>query len=349
MSTSTPESLTAALEELEFECQGLEFASAHYDLGKVAELRGQIEDAVQHFERATSYREEPEYLEALGATRLKLGLENEAIAAFERLVRCDDRPETRLKLAEALVNIGGSKCDVTRHLRVAAEEGTSRDPLFYKKLGKLCLAEGLDDVAADILQRGLALAPDDAALSLELARASKVARRYEEAFSHLERTILLEPTNVEAKIVYGDLLLSLGRWNDAVVKYREASELEPKNVAALLGEADAQFEAGCFEKAATLYKSLTACNGSGVRCFVGLAGALSQLKLHREAVDALEACRLNHDDHQLSFSLGVAYLATNQLIKAEGAFMDAAMKNPGDPLSRFYLKKIRARAGMTIE
>jgi hypothetical protein len=82
---------------------------------------------------------------------------------------------------------------------------------------------------------------------------------------------------------------------------------------------------------------------------MGLAAALSQLKLHLEAVEVLEACRLNYDHHQLSFSLGVAYLQTNQLVKAETAFLDAVMKNPGDPLSRFYLKKIWARAGMTIE
>lgn len=345
MSISTPQSLANALQQLEVACEGLEFADAHFNLGKMAELQGRYENALHHFERAASHREKPEYLEALGAVHFRLGREEQAIEILERLLVCDGRAETHLRLAEALAKQGARRDEVVLHLKAAAT-ATASDSSYFKKLGSLCLAEGLDDLAARVLGQGLSLTPTDGALCLELARAYLMGGHYDQAFSHPERAIVLEPRNAETRVVYGDMLLSLGRWHEAIAQFREGSELDPTNMAALLGEADASLEAGCYQEAATLYQKLTAMSEADIRPFIGLASALSHMKFHFEAIKVLEgACRLNHDNHQLSFNLGVAYLETNELAKAEVAFLDALRKHPKDPLSRFYLKRIWERRG----
>jgi tetratricopeptide (TPR) repeat protein len=169
-------------------------ATVQHVLGQVLEERGLLAQGAECLERAVALR--PDFTEAhndLGRVRLALGDVAGAAASCRRAI------ELRPDFAAAHGNLANAE-----------------------------RARGDIDAAIAGYQRVMALEPDNATALEELGASLVAANRAGEALPYLERLVALRP---EATILsdFATLLVSLGRYAEAVRHYRAAIERSPKD------------------------------------------------------------------------------------------------------------------------
>lgn len=121
-------------------------------------------------------------------------------------------------------------------------------------LGEAWLAAGDPAAAEPLLARALELAPDSAAVRLDLARAQMGARKVDEAI----RTLAPAPPSVERDILLGAARSMQGRWAEAADHYRSALQQGSPTPELLNGLGWAQLKLGRAREAAGLFdRSLT--------------------------------------------------------------------------------------------
>jgi tetratricopeptide (TPR) repeat protein len=160
-------------------------------LARVHFRAGRFRQALEEFRQALEL--DPTsgpLLEGLAAAYLWAGENEEAVAAYRRVLTLGDRslhPEARHRLAEAYTALGRG-AEAIEELRVALREG-SLGALTLYELGR----------ALDLEARRRAAGDAEAARRLE-----------DEAVLHLEKAIALEPGHAESHYVLGRILLARG-------------------------------------------------------------------------------------------------------------------------------------------
>ena len=142
-----------------------DYAEAQNNLGNVFFGKGQMDDAVAHYQKALEIK--PDYASAhnnLGNVFLRRGELNQSIAHYLKAI------EIKPDLAEARNNLG----------------------LAYREEGKL-------EEAIRHYQRALVLRPDDAEAHYNLAEALLQLGRRDEAAAHLTEALRIKPDYSEAK------------------------------------------------------------------------------------------------------------------------------------------------------
>jgi len=142
-----------------------DYAEAENNLGNVFFGKGQMDDAVAHYQKALEIK--PDYASAhnnLGNVFLRRGELNQSIAHYLKAI------EIKPDLAEAHNNLG----------------------LAYREEGKL-------EEAIRHYQRALVLRPDDAEAHYNLAEALLQLGRRDEATAHLTEALRIKPDYSEAK------------------------------------------------------------------------------------------------------------------------------------------------------
>jgi tetratricopeptide (TPR) repeat protein len=138
-----------------------------------------------------------------------------------------------------------------------------------------------------------ALALDSASSDARLSRAHLLVIQdpvlMRGALDALEGAIALDPRNVEALYQYGQVLMALGRWDEARIAYRRVIALEPERAQTYVSLGSIERKMGLSELARRLYDSaLVAEPGasyirsarSGLRLAEGdLAGALEDAQI----------------------------------------------------------------------
>ena len=101
------------------------------------------------------------------------------------------------------------------------------DALILNDLGSALY--GIDEIPAafDAWRRACQLAPDYPVAWFNLGRNLQLQGITEQAVDALERVITLDPRNLPARILLGDALVHLGRFDDAEAHYRDALRLHP--------------------------------------------------------------------------------------------------------------------------
>lgn len=93
------------------------------------------------------------------------------------------------------------------------------------------------DAARKEANDALAIAPDDAAILVELARIDTRERKVEAAMAAVDKALQSEPNNVEALLVKGDLTRTTVGLDEALPFFTEAANLAPENINARLERA----------------------------------------------------------------------------------------------------------------
>jgi tetratricopeptide (TPR) repeat protein len=100
--------------------------------------------------------------------------------------------------------------DAQKHYREAMKAITAKAP----------------DRAIPEFQAALRISPDYYSARLELGRALRIQKRFQEAAEALEPLARLAPRREEARVEYGIVLMALNRRDEAVEQLREAVQLE---------------------------------------------------------------------------------------------------------------------------
>ncbi len=137
--------------------------------------------------------------------------------------------------------------------------------------------------AHKVLQRAVALKPDDSDVWLELGIVSARQSDWETARQEMETARRFDPEDPRAALYLGEVLWKLNRRSDALAILREAVRLSPADWQPRFRLAHSLAQDGQFAAAATEYQEALRLNPTNVRAKTGLATVLLNLRREAEA------------------------------------------------------------------
>jgi len=176
----------------------------------------------------------------------------------------------------AMVGVEDSVREAVDRLRAEIAESPG-DAGLRLDLGMLYQVNGLTDAVETAYLHGLELAPEDAKCWYMLALHRSEQADLEGALEACRNAIRFDPSYVAARRKLGDLLLDLGRSEEALGAFQQALQDEPDHAANRVGLARAHLRLHEWEKAAKLLEQVIATqNGYGYasmllgRAYLGL-------------------------------------------------------------------------------
>ena len=207
---------------------------AHYNLATTLIEKGQLDEAIPHFEEAI--RVMPDFPAAhknLGAALCMKGRVDEAIPHLEyAATHAPGDPETHSNLGNAFAMKGRFEAAIPQYEQALAISPGS--PEVRHNLGQthfqlaLAIARvgGMDDAILHF-RKAIDLAPDHAEAHCNLGIALVGKGRFDEAIPHFQQALKLNPDYAEAHCDVGVALARKGRLEEAIPHLREALRLKP--------------------------------------------------------------------------------------------------------------------------
>jgi len=156
--------------------------------------------------------------------------------------------------------------------------------------------------------------------------------RLDQAVAAYEEASRLDPTNMCPHNNRGNTLFELGRSDEALVAYEEASSLDPTDMRPHYNRSVALFELGHFGEALAAFEEASRLDPTNMLPHFGRGVALFELGRLDEAVAAYEeAARLDPTDMRPHHNLGNALFNLGRFDDARQALSQAASLSPNDP------------------
>ncbi len=197
-----------------------ELARIHYLAGNQAFAAGDLEEAVQRFERALAA--DPRHVRALanrGAALAALGRPGEAVRSFRSALEADPRSSVAHRNLASVLEAHGRAQGAIRHYR-AALELEPEDAALALRLGLALYQEGDLGPARRAIERAIELEPKAPEAYDALAAVARVEDRLDEALGLYERALALDPGFVQARENAARILEDQGRTEEARAAYR---------------------------------------------------------------------------------------------------------------------------------
>ena len=206
---------------------------AHSNLGLVLFGRGQVDEAIAHFQMALEIQ--PDYADAhsnLGHAFLQIGRVDEAIAQFQRALEIQpERESSHYNLGTALIQ-KGQVDEAIAELQKALEIRPDDADAHYN-LGAAYLQEGQVNEAIVQFQKTLEIRPDDAEARNNLGNTLLKIGRVDEAIRQFQAALRIQPGLAPAHHNLAVALIRKGAARDAIAQYQSFLELQPDNARAL--------------------------------------------------------------------------------------------------------------------
>ncbi|HXE43488.1 MAG TPA: tetratricopeptide repeat protein, partial [Candidatus Baltobacteraceae bacterium] len=168
-------------------------AFAYNDFGGALLANGQIDDAIENFQKALQIN--PNYAEVyhnLGDAFIQKGNRGEAIAQYQKALTID-----------------------------------SRDERSHVNLGIVLYQSGQINEAVDHYQKALEIDPTDTKTHNNFGLALAQLGRMDEAIAQYEDALTVDPQNLEAHFNLGNAFVQAGQFAKAIEHYKKALELNP--------------------------------------------------------------------------------------------------------------------------
>ena len=200
---------------------------AHYNLGLALDMKGQLDEAMGHYQEAL--RLKPDYADAhnnLGIALGRKGKVGEAISQFQEALRVKpDYAEGHYNLGNALLMKGQIDEAITQYqeaLRLNSDYAN-----VHYNLGLALGRKGQIDEAISQYQEALRLKPDYAEVHDNLGNALARRGRADEAIREFQEAIRLKPDYAPAYNNLGTALAKQGQIDEAIRQFQEAVRLKP--------------------------------------------------------------------------------------------------------------------------
>jgi len=177
--------------------------------------------------------------------------------AFEQVMRLDERGEVDAAVA-------------------CLDELSDRIPgtvPYLKFAGQLYQRLGADRQSLTLLQRAIALAPDDPDILLSLGYHYVDNGRPDRALDFFQRHLVLKPDSAEGRIYFGRTLDWVGRWEEAEAALVQAIELFPEEPETNLFLGRVRLRLGRLDAARQAFKAARARSPENVLAEIGLRRA----------------------------------------------------------------------------
>ena len=303
---------------------------AHSDLAAGLVEKGQLDEAIAHYERALTTRPDPETGHYnLAAALTKAGKVDSAILHYrEALELSPDYANARYNLGRVLLDKGEIDQAIDQYREALRLRPNDADA--HNNLGGALMKKGLRSEAIDHYEAALRLREQDADIQYNLANALAKSGEIDNAVVHYEKALAIRPDHVEARYELGSALLQKGRTNDAVARYQEVLERRPDYVNAHTNLGNLLLQKGELASAIAQYEKSLAIDPNDATAETDLAWVLAtcsdaSLRNGRKALDLAQRANqlLNGRDSFALRSLAAAYAETGQFAKAVGAAEEA--------------------------
>jgi tetratricopeptide (TPR) repeat protein len=179
---------------------------------------------------------------------------------------------------------------------------------------------------------------------LSLAQAQLMARQLEPSLKTLERLTALEPKNVDALKLKGDVLYFLGREPEAEKSLASALEVDPKHVPSRYALARIHYQQSRFAEAADGFRKIIGQDPGYYRAHDNLA--LCYAALHQDSdalkhfLKALDLVHKAHPEYDTVYANAANFfLERQQYQKAFQLAAEAAKRNPSSARNFFLTGK----------
>ncbi len=203
------------------------------------------------------------------------------------------------------------------------------NPDVLEGLGILMVHTGRTQEGIGFLQRAVAASPKVAQRHFNLGQAFNMNHQVDEALAEWLATINLEPAFLDAWNAIAQASIRFRRWNDARQALERSLSLDPQQVERQCDLADVFFELSEFETAKARYLNLLAASPDHVRA---LNNCANLFKLEGRFVEAAQfyerALQLDPEKAFLYFNLANVLILLNLADKAIAAYQRALEQDP---------------------
>ena len=201
--------------------------------------------------------------------------------------------------------------------------------LAHNNLAVILRDRGQLDEAISHLQRALEIQPGFAESHNNLGNALRQQGQLALAIAHFQKALQLEPNNAPAYGNLGSALLEKGQVNEAIAQFRKALQLEPGNVDLLNNLAYALLRNGQANRAIELLQKAVALHPGFVDAHNNLGNLFLQIGQVDEAIACYRKALQIQPNHAPAHSnLGRALLQKRQVNEAVSQFQKAAQLCP---------------------
>ena len=232
------------------------------------------------------------------------------------------------EMAQALAMVREGRF-ATAELKLRAIQASAPGEVNSSRLlGAALLAQDKVEPAIEILERTVAAAPQFWRARTDLARALRAAGRFEEARTALRQVVEAAPGLDAAWLAYGDVLVDLERFPDALFAYERARLTDPHR--RRIEEAAGALKTDDLKTAEQIFREILKLDASHVGALCGLAAVSLGANRAQDAVRLLKHALKQSAHLPLAWrGLAQAYLAQAALPEAEAA-MHRLLKIEGE-------------------
>jgi len=237
-------------------------ALAHYQLGRLYEQVGRVDDAISSFQVALAIDDSADafHLSLADALRRR-GRTRESVVHYEDTLRLNPRDfATRKKLIEVLKSLNDDAAATKQEnlldmllagktVANATETETPTTLAQRVQQARTAFDVGNLERAVVLFRQILRERPNDPVLHYELATVMVAAARPSDALVHFRRAIELKPDYAAAHSDFGRELANEGKFAQAITQYRAAIEGDPTLLVAHYNLATALAATGRLEEA----------------------------------------------------------------------------------------------------
>ncbi|HCV33016.1 MAG TPA: hypothetical protein DGO89_24505 [Microcoleaceae bacterium UBA9251] len=306
-------------------------ATACQTLGKVMQLRGEIEPAKHWYEAAIDRNPNlPEVYANLGSLYSHSKQWEKAIAACEKAIslapkfaaayRLLARVWMQLEKPEAATECWYQAFKIEPNWATADEHVT---------LGNSLVEEGKFDRAIECYSRAIELNPNLAIAYHNLGEMLLGEKRWEEAIANYEKAIEINPKFCESYHSLGKTWADRGELDKAIACQRKSLEINPNYARACLSLGNVLVQKGEFDAAINCYHQAININGNSAWAHNYLGEAFAQQSRWQESVICYrKAIELNPNLPWFYLNLGIALTCEKSWDEAVAAYLRAIQLEP---------------------
>ena len=203
------------------------------------------------------------------------------------------------------------------------------DTAVLGELGVLCADAGRFDEGYQLLERAVALKPDDPRLRLAAAGIAASNGDLELAERQYRKALVLRAGLAQAHVGLGQIAESRGLLSSAEEQFRAALDADADHVPALMGLARIRLAEGHAEQAVQLFAHVTQQYPQHARALAGYGQSLILRGTPDQAVRPLKrALELDPSLYHVQLLLGQVELTRGNVHKAESAYREVLDSDP---------------------
>jgi len=202
----------------------------HYNLGNALLQKGQVDDAIAHYQKAMEIN--PNYdlpYNNLGLALVQKGQMDEGIAQYQKALGINPAfSEALNNLGLALVQKGQADEAISQYQKALGINPNYADAHY--NLGIVLIQKGQVDEAIAQFQKALEINPNYAKAHNNLGAAFFKKGQLDEALAQWQKTLEIDPNNSEAHNNLGAALLQKGQVDAAMAQFQEVVRLRPNDI-----------------------------------------------------------------------------------------------------------------------